>query len=82
MMNADKQTELLTLILGRLDGIDAKVDHLASKLDAIAQPVLRVTTRKESRTQQAKRLGVHRNTLLARERRERIRLMADGRLVP
>lgn len=60
----------------------ARLTALERKVDEIRDPILRVATRKETRKQQAKRLGVHRNTLLARERRERIRLMAEGKLKP
>ncbi|HRE81057.1 MAG TPA: hypothetical protein PLN52_08420 [Opitutaceae bacterium] len=74
-MTTEKQRDVLAEILARLDRIEAK-------LDAISQPVLRVVTKKESRSQQAKRAGCSIRTLQYRERRERIRLMAEGKLKP
>lgn len=74
-MNPDDQQDILGEILARLAAIERNID-------GIREPILRLATHKETRTQQAKHLGVHRNTLLARERRERIRLMAEGKLKP
>lgn len=42
--------------------------------------IARTILRKDSRTKQAKEAGVHRSTIWARERRERLRQMASGKL--
>lgn len=42
--------------------------------------VVRTILRKDSRTKQAKQAGVSRTTLWRRERRERLRQMAAGKL--
>jgi len=74
-MYTDMQRDVLAEILARLDRIEAK-------FDAISQPVLRVVTKKESGTEQAKRAECSIRTLQRRERRERIRLMAEGKIKP
>lgn len=73
MMNTDQLPELFAEILSRLTRIEAKIE-------AISQPVLRIVSKKASRAQQAKRAGCSIRTLLRRERRERIRLMAEGKM--
>jgi len=74
-MNTHKQRDVLAEILARLTALERKVDE-------IRDPILRVATKTETLKAQAKRLGVHVNTLINRRRRERIRLMAEGKLKP
>ena len=60
--------------------LTAEVRAMRRELAEIREPVLRVVTRKESRKKQAKLAGCHPTTLWRRERRERFRLMAEGKL--
>ncbi len=74
MNNEIKLTEVLTKILERLERIERE-------LAEIRDPILRAVLKQETRAQQAKRLGCCVNTLRNRERRERIRQMAE-RMAP
>ncbi|MBP6607245.1 MAG: hypothetical protein KA240_16305 [Nitrospira sp.] len=58
----------------------AEVRALRHELAEIREPILRVATRRETRAEMAKRLGVSPRTISRRRRRERIRLMVEGKL--
>ncbi|WP_043588462.1 hypothetical protein [Geminisphaera colitermitum] len=60
--------------------IGHELRELNRKFSRIEGVLLRTLLRKESRAQQAKVAGVHRSTLWYREKRERLRQMADGRI--
>lgn len=82
-MKADTpDTTFAESLRAQLTSIENEVRQLRREFAEIREPILRVATKKDSRKQQAKRAGCHPSTLWRRERRERIRLMADGRIEP
>ncbi|EIP99352.1 hypothetical protein OpiT1DRAFT_03866 [Opitutaceae bacterium TAV1] len=60
--------------------IGHELREIRATLARLEAPMLALMTRKLSRRQQARKAGVSVRTIQRREKRERLRLMADGRL--
>jgi len=58
----------------------ADIRELIDKVDKVLTLLTGIAVRKESRQEQARRLGVHPATLYRREKRARVKLMLEGRV--